>query len=182
MGHWPVSAPLSHVAAREVVGGPATVARRYHLSSLPNAATRFAKAVRGHWAIENQLHRVLDVVSGEDQSRARAGRAASPSTSAARSGPPTAAPTAVASNPPVTQTTSASSSAFDASPLGLRVRWKVAVRYRGSAEWQLLCGKDGFGKQEDRNGAGKAPAFWLSTEQAALCRIVDWPSAATTRG
>ncbi len=33
----------------------------------------FACAVRGHWAIENNLHWVLDVVLGEDQSRARTG-------------------------------------------------------------------------------------------------------------
>jgi predicted transposase YbfD/YdcC len=33
----------------------------------------FARAVRGHWAIENNLHWVLDVVFGEDQRRARNG-------------------------------------------------------------------------------------------------------------
>ena len=32
--------------------------------------------MRGHWAIENNLHWVLDVVPGEDQSRARTGFAA----------------------------------------------------------------------------------------------------------
>ena len=36
----------------------------------------FARAVRGHWAIENKLHWVLDVIFGEDQSRTRAGYAA----------------------------------------------------------------------------------------------------------
>ena len=33
----------------------------------------FARAVRGHWAVENNLHWTLDVVFGEDQSRARTG-------------------------------------------------------------------------------------------------------------
>ena len=37
---------------------------------------KVARAVRGHWKIENQLHWVLDVVFGEDQSRARTGNAA----------------------------------------------------------------------------------------------------------
>ena len=58
------------------INGQRTVERRYYLSSLPPDIQRFAKAVRGHWAIENQLHWVLDVVFGEDQSRARTDQAA----------------------------------------------------------------------------------------------------------
>jgi len=52
-----------------------TTARRYYLSSLTNDAARFARAVRGHWSVENQLHWVLDVNFNEDQSRARSGHA-----------------------------------------------------------------------------------------------------------
>lgn len=47
--------------------------RRYYLSSLPVDVNLFARAVRGHWAVENNLHWTLDVVFGEDQSRARSG-------------------------------------------------------------------------------------------------------------
>jgi len=36
----------------------------------------FAKAVRGHWGVENALHWTLDVTFREDQSRARAKNAA----------------------------------------------------------------------------------------------------------
>ncbi len=36
----------------------------------------FARAVRGHWGIENKLHWTMDVCFGEDQSRARTGHAA----------------------------------------------------------------------------------------------------------
>lgn len=58
------------------VGGTRTVERRFYLSSLPLGVETFARAVRGHWAVENKLHWVLDVCFREDQSRARAGYAA----------------------------------------------------------------------------------------------------------
>ena len=53
-----------------------SVERRHDLSSLAVDVAKVARAVRGHWKIENQLHWVLDVVFGEDQSRARTGHAA----------------------------------------------------------------------------------------------------------
>jgi predicted transposase YbfD/YdcC len=62
-------------AVREV-GGQRSVERRYYLSSLPLDVQTFARAVRGHWGVENKLHWVLDVCFREDQSRARAGFAA----------------------------------------------------------------------------------------------------------
>jgi predicted transposase YbfD/YdcC len=47
----------------------------YYLSSLPPKAERLAKAIRGHWRIENRLHWVKDVIFDEDKSPQRAGNA-----------------------------------------------------------------------------------------------------------
>lgn len=58
------------------VGGQTTVERRYYLSSLKLDVGTFARAVRGHWGVENKLHWVMDVCFREDQSRARTGYAA----------------------------------------------------------------------------------------------------------
>jgi predicted transposase YbfD/YdcC len=62
-------------SVRETAGTLQTE-RRYYLSSLPLDPAGFARAVRTHWSVENQLHWVLDVQFGEDQSRARTGYAA----------------------------------------------------------------------------------------------------------
>ena len=53
------------------VKGKNTIERRYYLATLPLDAKTFAKAVRGHWGVENPLHWTLDVTFREDQSRAR---------------------------------------------------------------------------------------------------------------
>ena len=57
---------------REVIAGKATVERHYFISSLKGTdARRMARAVRGHWAIENKLHWQLDVSFREDERRIR---------------------------------------------------------------------------------------------------------------
>ena len=44
---------------------------RYFISSLPLGVKRFARAVRGHWGIENSCHWSLDFTYREDESRIR---------------------------------------------------------------------------------------------------------------
>ena len=73
---WEGLRSVGMVEAVRQVGGQQTVERRYYLTSLPLDVTTFARAVRGHWGVENKLHWVLDVCFREDQSRARAGYAA----------------------------------------------------------------------------------------------------------
>jgi len=60
---------------RTVTGEAPSTERRYYLGSIPADAELFAKAVRGHWSVENQLHWCLDVLFREDLSRARSGHA-----------------------------------------------------------------------------------------------------------
>jgi predicted transposase YbfD/YdcC len=76
LSEWEGLRSVGMVEAMREIKGQTSVERRYYLSSLPLDAKNFARAVRGHWAIENKLHWVMDVVFGEDQSRARAGYAA----------------------------------------------------------------------------------------------------------
>lgn len=63
------------VATREI-NGVVTQAVRYYLSSLAVCALTLAKAMRGHWSVENSCHWILDVVFREDDSRVRTGHAA----------------------------------------------------------------------------------------------------------
>jgi predicted transposase YbfD/YdcC len=49
---------------------------RYYIASIGNDAQRFAKAVRGHWGVENDLHWSLDISFREDESRIREPQAA----------------------------------------------------------------------------------------------------------
>jgi len=51
--------------------GKETIEVRYYISSLAMGVKRFARAVRGHWGIENTCHWVLDVTYREDESRIR---------------------------------------------------------------------------------------------------------------
>jgi predicted transposase YbfD/YdcC len=67
----PALATLGRIGATVERDGKTTTSTRYYLSSARLSAAAFAKAVRGHWAIENGLHWVLDTAFREDDARAR---------------------------------------------------------------------------------------------------------------
>ncbi len=56
---------LAMVTAERRIGEAVSRETRYFLSSLPPDAVVLARAVRGHWGIENQVHWVLDVAFRE---------------------------------------------------------------------------------------------------------------------
>jgi predicted transposase YbfD/YdcC len=76
LSKWEGLQTVGVVQSTREINGKISTERRYYLSSLPLNIELFARAVRGHWGIENKLHWILDVHFGEDQSRARSGYAA----------------------------------------------------------------------------------------------------------
>ncbi len=59
------------VTSRRKEGEKQGIEFRYYLSSLPVDVDQFARAVRGHWSVENACHWTLDVTFREDDSRIR---------------------------------------------------------------------------------------------------------------
>jgi len=67
---------LGMVESTRELQGVVTTERRFFLCSIAADAKELARAVRGHWAIENALHWCLDVTFKEDQCGARTDYAA----------------------------------------------------------------------------------------------------------
>lgn len=72
----PGAACLVRAETRVEAKGAARTETRYFISSRALSAPEAAAAIRGHWAIENRLHWVLDVTFADDQSRLRKGHGA----------------------------------------------------------------------------------------------------------
>ena len=72
---WKDLRTIGVVESTRTINGKSTKEIRYYLSSIENNAELLARAVRGHWGIENNLHWMLDVVFREDDDRNRTGHA-----------------------------------------------------------------------------------------------------------
>lgn len=70
-GQWKGLKSIGVAISACVRDGKETIEKRYYISSLPVGVKRFARAVRGHWGIENSCHWSLDMTFREDESRIR---------------------------------------------------------------------------------------------------------------
>ncbi|MDL2267283.1 ISAs1 family transposase [Desulfovibrio sp. OttesenSCG-928-G15] len=73
---WPGARSVLRVECERQTDSGVSCEVRYFISSLPLNPEKALSTVRQHWFVENQLHWVLDVTFGEDDSRIRRGDAA----------------------------------------------------------------------------------------------------------
>jgi predicted transposase YbfD/YdcC len=69
--NWAGIRSIAMIVCTRIIDGKETQYVRYYISSLGSDAERILQIVRKHWAIENELHWVLDVAMNEDRSRVR---------------------------------------------------------------------------------------------------------------
>ena len=73
---WPGLKSIVMVESTREIGTKIESETRFYITSLDDTAERIASAIRSHWAIENSLHWVMDMVFRDDDSRVREGNAA----------------------------------------------------------------------------------------------------------
>jgi len=69
--NWAGLQSIAMVVCTRLIGDQETKHVRFYISSLVSDAKQILDVVRKHWAIENELHWVLDVALNEDHNRAR---------------------------------------------------------------------------------------------------------------
>ena len=73
---WKGIRAIIEVVSRRLIKGRTTEERRYYLSSANGKAKQFLQWIRNHWAVENPLHWVLDVVFKDDDFQGHTGHIA----------------------------------------------------------------------------------------------------------
>ena len=72
---WPGLKAIVVVESRREIDGKVTDETRFYITSLTLAAIMIGPMIRAHWAIENSLHWVLDMIFRDDECRVRTGDA-----------------------------------------------------------------------------------------------------------
>jgi predicted transposase YbfD/YdcC len=67
--NWAGLQSIAMVISTRIIGEEQTKFVRYYITSLSSDAKRILHVIRRHWAIENELHWVLDVAMDEDHNR-----------------------------------------------------------------------------------------------------------------
>ena len=68
---WPGLNAVVVVESRREINGTITDETRFYITSLAMPATAVGPMIRAHWAIENSLHWVMDMVFRDDECRVR---------------------------------------------------------------------------------------------------------------
>src|SRR5712692_5003314 len=66
---WPKLKTVGMCCSERTIKGKTTTELRYFIGSRTMGVRQYAKVLRGHWRIENNLHWQLDISLGEDDSR-----------------------------------------------------------------------------------------------------------------
>ena len=74
--NWPGLNAIVMVESTRETGSKIETGTRFFITSLKDTADRIAATIRSHWAIENRLHWVMDMVFRDDDCRVREGNAA----------------------------------------------------------------------------------------------------------
>jgi predicted transposase YbfD/YdcC len=69
--NWVGLKTITQVERERLVDGKVSIETSYYISSLGRDVQKIARAIRGHWQIENSLHWVLDMTFDEDRCRVR---------------------------------------------------------------------------------------------------------------
>jgi predicted transposase YbfD/YdcC len=71
---WPGLEAVVVVESQREINGKITNETRFYITSLVLLANAVGPMIRAHWAIENSLHWVMDMVFRDDECRVRTGR------------------------------------------------------------------------------------------------------------